>query len=105
MFQQEIRGRLTVFHSPLLQTEKGLVHGFSSRGGGYSQGCYAGLNLGLTSGDEVVTVQQNRRLFAAALGISPQQVVCGHQVHSANIAHVGKADMGRGFLDAQQALP
>ncbi len=105
MFQQERKGRLTVFQSPLLQKERDLLHGFSSRGGGYSQGCYAGLNLGLTSGDQVVTVQQNRQLFAAVLGISPEQVVCGHQVHSANIAHVGKGDMGRGFLDARQALP
>lgn len=105
MFQREIQGRLAIFKSPLLKRQQGLVHGFSSRGGGYSAGEYASLNLGLTSGDAVMDVRQNRLLFATTLGIGPERVVCGRQVHSANIARVGREEMGRGFLDAAQALP
>jgi len=107
MFQREQQGRLAIYRSPLLkqQRDRGLVHGFSSRGGGYSDGAYSSLNLGLTSGDAVMDVRQNRLLFATTLGISPERVVCGHQVHSTNIARVGRAEMGRGFLDAAQALP
>ena len=105
MFQRELQGRLAVFKSPLLRQQRGLVHGFSSRGGGYSRGAYASLNLGLTSGDNLMEVRQNRLLFATTLGIGPERVVCGRQVHSTNIAQVGKGQMGRGFLDAAQALP
>lgn len=107
MFQQETRGTLTIYQSPLLcsQQAHGLRHGFSSRGSGYSTGIYSSLNLGLTSGDCLSAVQQNRQLFAAALEIAPTQVVCGRQVHGTQIARVGKADGGRGFLDAATALP
>lgn len=105
MFQRELQGRLAIFKSPLLSRQQGLVHGFSSRNGGYSRGSYASLNLGLTSGDALSDVRQNRLLFAATLGIGPEQVVCGRQVHSTNIAPVGRAQLGRGFLDAEQALP
>lgn len=105
MFQREIQGRLAIYKSPLLRKQTGLVHGFSSRTGGYSEGCYSSLNLGLTSGDNVMHVRQNRLLFATTLGIAPERVVCGRQVHSTNIARVDGADTGRGFLDAAQALP
>lgn len=105
MFQQIQQGSLTIFKSALLEAEQGLVHGFSSRIGGYSQGEYSSLNLGLTSGDNADTVRRNRRLFASALGIAPEQAVCGYQVHSTNIARVGAAEAGRGFLDAAEALP
>ena len=107
MFQREIQGRLNIYKSPLLNNQRGqgLVHGFSSRAGGFSSGIYSSLNLGLTSGDEVMDVRQNRMLFATTLGIAPERVVCGRQVHSTNIARVGKAEGGRGFLDAAAALP
>ena len=105
MFQQKIHGRLTVFQSVLLERQPELVHGFSSRSGGYSTGCFSSLNMGLINGDNPADVRRNRRLFADALGICPERVVCGYQVHSTNIARVGREDMGRGFFDAAEALP
>ena len=105
MFQREEQGRLTIYKSPLLKEQRELVHGFSSRTGGFSTGVYNSLNLGLASGDVLANVQKNRTLFAATLGITPEQVVCGRQVHSTNIAKVGKAEGGRGFLEAATALP
>lgn len=105
MFQRTIQGRLAIYQSPLLKMQQGLVHGFSSRVGGYSRKPFDSLNLGLTSGDQVMEVRQNRMLFATTLGIGPERIVCGRQVHSTNIAQVGRTEMGRGFLDAAQALP
>lgn len=105
MFQREIQGRLAIYKSPLLKMQQGLVHGFSSRAGGYSREPFASLNLGLTSGDQLMDVRQNRLLFATTLGIGPERVVCGRQVHSTNIAQVSQAEMGSGFLEAAQALP
>lgn len=105
MFQRQIQGRLEIYKSPLLLNQRGLVHGFSSRAGGFSSGVYSSLNLGLTSGDVLMDVRQNRMLFATTLGIGPERVVCGRQVHSTHIAQVGKDQAGQGFLDAAQALP
>lgn len=105
MFQQKTQGRLTIFQSILLERQSELVHGFSSRSGGYSKGCFSSLNMGLINGDNPADVQQNRLLFADALGITPEHVVCGYQVHSTNIARVGREEMGRGFFDASEALP
>ena len=107
MFQREIQGRLHIYRSSLLQSQRGngLIHGFSSRMGGYSTGVYQSLNLGWNSGDQPMDVRQNRILFATTLGIGPERVVCGQQVHSTRIARVGKQEAGRGFLDPMTALP
>ena len=105
MFEPIQSGNLTIYTSSLLKNQIPLVHGFSSRVGGYSKAPYQGLNMGLTSGDDVAAVIQNRTVFANALGISAEQVVSGMQVHGTNIAHVTKKDAGKGFLDAVAALP
>ncbi len=96
---------LTIYQSSLFAAQTGIVHGFSSRAGGYSEAPYQGLNLGLTSGDDQAAVQQNRIAFAEVLGIVPENIVIGYQVHSTNIADVTMQDRGRGFLDAATALP
>ena len=105
MFQPKQYHSLMIYHANNLEREQGIVHGFSSRIGGYSGAPYQGLNLGLTSGDRITDVQKNRIAFAGALGIKPEQVVGGMQVHGTNIARVTRADGGKGFLSANTALP
>ena len=105
MFQSKQYNQFTIYHANNLYQKQGVVHGFSSRIGGYSSVPYQGLNLGLTSGDAVADVQKNRIAFASALGILPEQVVSGLQVHGTNIARVTAADCGKGFLSANTALP
>ncbi len=105
MFQRQIQGRLSIIKSPLLDMQRGLVHGFSTRGGGYSTGCFSSLNMGFTGGDNPMHVRQNRLLFSTTLGIAPERVVCGYQVHGTHIAKISNAEMGKGFLDAATALP
>lgn len=51
---------------------------FSTRVGGFSQGVYAGLNLGTHVGDDSVTVQRNRQWVASQWGCEP---VFLQQVH------------------------
>ena len=105
MFQSKQYNQLTIYHANNLYKESGIVHGFSSRVGGFSKAPYQGLNLGLTSNDNIADVQKNRIAFADALGILPEQVVSGFQVHSTNIAGVTKEDSGKGFLSVETALP
>ncbi|HEX2172916.1 MAG TPA: peptidoglycan editing factor PgeF [Dehalococcoidia bacterium] len=83
----------------------GLIrHGIASRIGGTSDPPFRGLNLGLRSGDDPDRVRENRRRFAAALGIDAGQVVAGRQVHGAGIAVVGADDAGRGAIEADTAV-
>ncbi len=64
-----------------------LVHGFSTRAGGFSK-TYGGktLNLGFTSCDSKVTVERNRQAFALAIGAknrrSLRPLVILRQIHS-----------------------
>ena len=58
---------------------------FSTRLGGVSEPPYASLNLAVKTGDEPGRVADNRRGLAAALGIAPENVVMGRQVHGAEL--------------------
>ena len=69
----------------------GAPHGFSTRLGGVSEGPYAGLNLGLSSGDEAEAVRENRARWAAALGL-PAPFFTLHQVHGAAVHLLAPGD-------------
>ena len=64
----------------------GIRHGFFTRRGGVSEGVYASLNCGLGSRDAREAVLENRRRVAATLGVTPDRLVNGYQVHSAEVA-------------------
>jgi len=61
-------------------------HGFTTRAGGVSEGPYASLNLGLSSGDDRAKVEANRDLVLRTLGVGRDQVCGYHQVHGARVA-------------------
>jgi YfiH family protein len=58
---------------------------FSTRVGGLSEPPYDSLNIAVKTGDEPGLVHDNRRRLAAALGIAPENVVMGRQVHGAEL--------------------
>jgi polyphenol oxidase len=68
--------------SPLLSAVPGLRHAFFTREGGVSEGIYAALNGGLGSKDDPERVRENRRRIAEHMGVTPQQFLSVHQVHS-----------------------
>jgi YfiH family protein len=64
---------------------------FSTRLGGFSEGRYESLNLGVLTDDETERVVANRGRLCHELGIDPADVVIGRQVHGAGIArHSGR---------------
>lgn len=65
-------------------------HGFSTREGGFSEGCYAGLNLDDREDDPAV-VTKNRAQLAAALSLSPEQFARLEQVHGTDVLTVSEA--------------
>jgi YfiH family protein len=59
---------------------------FTDRRGGVSEGPYASLNLGILTDDDPANVIENRRRVAGALGVDPDRVAMGRQVHGTDLA-------------------
>lgn len=58
---------------------------FTTRLGGVSDAPFDSLNLGLLTGDRPEAVRTNRHLLAAALGLEPDRVLIGRQVHGTGV--------------------
>lgn len=59
---------------------------FSTRQGGVSEPPFDSLNLGLLTDDDPEAVIENRGRLTAALGVAPERVAYGRQVHGAELA-------------------
>ena len=71
----------------------GTAHGFSTRLGGVSPAPWESLNLGAGRGDNPANVGENFSRFCAAVGADVNALVKNHQVHSARIRPVTRADI------------
>jgi YfiH family protein len=78
---------------------------FSARLGGVSEPPYESLNLGILTEDDPESVVENRRRFAAALGLSPERVSIGRQVHGAELAIHGGSQAGTPFATPGGEIP
>jgi purine-nucleoside/S-methyl-5'-thioadenosine phosphorylase / adenosine deaminase len=58
---------------------------FSTRAGGVSEGPYDSLNLGILTDDVPDRVEHNRVLLSERLGLDPQRVIMGWQVHGTEV--------------------
>ena len=74
---------------------------FSTREGGFSEGPFESLNLGLLTGDDRPTVIRNRHRLAEAAGVDPLDVAMGWQVHGTDIREWDERDPDTAFLDPQ----
>ena len=75
-----------------LESVGGVVHGFSTRLGGVSEGMWASLNLGVSRGDDPDRVRENYRRFLGAIGAEGERLVMSHQVHGDHVRVVTSAD-------------
>jgi YfiH family protein len=74
---------------------------FSTREGGFSEGPYESLNLGLLTGDDRATVIRNRLRLAEMAEARPENVAMGWQVHGTEIKEWEGPDPDTAFLDPQ----
>ncbi|MGC1496643.1 MAG: peptidoglycan editing factor PgeF [Sulfitobacter sp.] len=65
-----------------------LRHGFFTRHGGASSGVFAGLNCGTGSSDQTDVVAINRNRVADAMGVTTQNLLGVHQIHSTDVVTV-----------------
>lgn len=74
-----------------------IIHGFSTRLGGVSQGIYSSMNLSYTRGDDERAVTENFHRMAKALAVDSDSFVLSDQTHTTNIRRVGVKDKGKGL--------
>jgi polyphenol oxidase len=83
----------------------GATAAFSARTGGVSEGAYESLNLGRLTGDRPEAVRENRHRLAAGLGVDPELVLIGRQVHAAHVSrHTGPTEP-RAYAHPAPGLP
>jgi YfiH family protein len=81
----------------LLDYKNRLVHCFTTRIGGVSEGECNSLNLGFSNNDTRENVVENFRRLCGALGLGCESMVFSNQVHGNKIKIVTIEDMGKGF--------
>lgn len=74
-----------------------LIAAQSKRIGGVSEGDFNSLNLGLSTEDLKNNIEQNRKLFFAALGISESNLASSHQVHGTEILIAHEPQRATGY--------
>jgi YfiH family protein len=76
---------------------------FSTRLGGVSEPPFSSLNLGRAGGDP--EVRENRARLATALGIDPERVLIGRQVHGADVVRHREPMRPDAYADPTPSLP
>ena len=88
---------VTFLRYPALEQIPGIVHGFSTRLGGVSDGMYSSMNLSFSRGDEAENVRENYRRLSEAMGFSVSDIVTSDQTHTTNVRVVTEEDRGCGI--------
>lgn len=99
IFEEKIRCGVPYLSYPLFEQTGIVNHGFSTRLGGVSTGCWASMNISTTRGDDPAHVAENCRLIAQAVGVSAEDFTYTHQTHTTNVAVVRAEDRGRHFKE------
>ena len=72
------------YETPLWSIGLPMIMGVTYREGGESLPPYDTLNLAFHVGDYPADVLENRSIVADHLGVSPDRITCGNQVHGLN---------------------
>lgn len=86
------KGEVSFITFQVFESLDWLVHGFSTRLGGVSKGCFSSMNLGFERGDEKEAVTENYRRICGAIGFSMGNIVFSDQIHETEVKRVGKGD-------------
>lgn len=88
IFVERQRGGVPYLSYPLLENTGIVNHGFSTRLGGVSTGCFSSMNISLTRGDDPEAVKKNRELIAQAIGVEVADFTYTQQTHTTNVKRV-----------------
>jgi polyphenol oxidase len=82
---------LTIYLSPRLKKEHGIVFCFTDRHGGYSKGKFRSLNVDYNAGDARMNVRRNREKILKKIGINGAgKIFSVRQVHGNRILNINE---------------
>lgn len=102
MFTKHEKDGVCFYTSPIFE-KHGIVHGFFTRHGGVSEGCFDSLNVSTARKDrngecdKAQNVFENYRLALSCLGTTPERAVGAKQVHENVVLRVKNENAGRGI--------
>ncbi len=99
VFKENEKNGVPYLTYPLLEETGIVVHGFSTRLGGVSKGCWSTMNLSTSRGDDPAAVEENTRRMAAALGVDAADMTYTQQIHSTHVSLVRSEDKGKTFME------
>ena len=99
IFDEKERNHVPYLSYPLLENTGVVYHGFSTRLGGVSTGCWYSMNISTTRGDDPEAIVKNRELIAGAIGVTVDSFTYTHQTHTTNVAVVEAKDKGKQFME------
>lgn len=82
---------------PMFSEIPGIVHGFSTRLGGVSEGHLSSMNLSFTRGDQPERVRENFQRMGQAMGFDVNDMVFSYQTHTNHVRVVTEKDRGKGY--------
>ena len=94
----EAEGETPYLEYPLFRNTGIVRHGFSTRIGGVSKGCYSSLNLSFTRGDSEEAVRENFRRIGRAIQVRCEDMVFTQQTHTVNVLAVTEEERGMGIM-------
>lgn len=83
---------------PKFDIAGGIVHGFSTRLGGVSEGVFSTMSFSTSLGDKRESVLENYNRFCRAIGGDFKNTVLSDQTHTANVRIVTEKDRGKGLF-------
>lgn len=83
---------------PHLEKHTNIVHAFTTRQGGISEGCFSSWNFGFNSGDNRERVRENYKILGNILDIKIENMILSDQTHDNNILYVTEKDRGKGII-------
>ena len=78
--------------------------GDTYRHGGVSQEPYESLNLAFHVGDKPQHIRENRAIVAEYLGVEPERISCGNQVHGLKAVEITEGLIGAGAFGEDTAI-
>lgn len=93
-----VEGAVPYLEYPMFAKSGIVRHGFSTRLGGVSKGCYTSMNLSFTRGDKEEDVRENFRRMGESIGVRCEDMVFSQQTHTTHVRVVTEADRGMGVV-------
>ncbi len=98
-FNHENKGDVEFLTIPSFVEAGGLVHAFTTRKTGVSQGGFASLNFSFGREKNPENIRANFRIIADALGVSVDDMVLDNYGHTPNVLHVTESMRGCGVYN------